>query len=381
MVQAPCRKRRQALRYEYKGLEVAKSCVTAIRSAHAKGSHAFACPVRLPKANAAVDLARELKMGSSTTTILTLSEADVLRLVDPTGLIEALAGGFRALSAGKVQAPPRPMVSVPGKGFTMAMLAWEQGQAVALKTVSVFHDNHKKGLPSHQAIISLFDPETGAPIAIMDGKAITGLRTAAGAILTVRELARPDARIATVIGGGVQAHDHVRMLGMVRDFAEIRVVSRSRAGAEAAAKASPKAKVVDDIDAALATSDVVCFTTSSDTAVCRADAIKPGTHVTSVGYAPPGSELPLELIDRATVYVESKAAYQPAPVGCAELAGRDASKGIEVGELLSGTRPGRTSRDQITLYKSMGNAMEDMIAANVAYQAALKQGVGNRISL
>jgi ornithine cyclodeaminase/alanine dehydrogenase-like protein (mu-crystallin family) len=272
-------------------------------------------------------------------------------------------------------------VDVPGKGFTLAMLAWGEGQAITLKTVSVFHDNHKLGLPSHQAAINLFDPATGAPIAVMDGKAITGLRTAAAAILTVRELARPDARIVTVVGGGVQAHDHVRMLGMARDFAEIRVVSRSRAGAEAAAEASPKARVYDDIDAALATSDVVCFTTSSNKAVCSADAIKPGTHVTSVGYAPPGSELPLELINRATVYVESKTAFEPAPVGCAELAGRDASKGIEVGELLSGTRPGRTSADQITLYKSMGNAMEDMIAANVAYQAALEQGIGGRVML
>lgn len=320
-------------------------------------------------------------MASSSTSILTLSEADVLRLVDPAGLIDALADGFRQLSAGKVQAPPRPKVDVPGKGFTMAMLAWGPGQAIALKTVSVFHDNHRLGLPSHQALISLFDPETGAPLAVMDGKAITGLRTAAGAVLSVRELARPDARIATVVGGGVQAHDHVRMLALVRDFAEIRVVSRSRPGAEAAAKASPRAKVVDSIEQALATSDVVCFTTSSDKAVCSADAIKPGTHVTSVGYAPPGSELPLELIDRARVYVESKAAYQPAPVGCAELAGRDASTGIEVGELLAGSRPGRTSRDQITLYKSMGNAMEDMITANVVYAAALKAGMGGQVAL
>ncbi len=320
-------------------------------------------------------------MASTSTGILTLSEADVLRLIDPASLIDALAAGFRELTAGKVQAPPRPKVDVPAKGFTMAMLAWGPGQAIALKTVSVFHDNHKLGLPSHQALISLFDPETGAPIAIMDGKAITGLRTAAGAILTVRELARPDARIATVVGGAVQAHDHVRMLGLVRDFTEIRVVSRSRAGAEAAAKASPKARVVDDLAGALATSDVVCLTTSSDKAVCPADAIKPGTHVTSVGFAPPGSEIPLELIERATVYVESKAAYLPAPVGCAELAGRDAAKGIEVGELLAGTRPGRTSHDQITLYKSMGNAMEDMIAANLVYQAALKAGVGGRVVL
>ena len=115
---------------------------------------------------------------------------------------------------------------------------------------------------------------------------------------------------------------------------------------------------------------------SPDTPVIEADWVKPGTHVTSVGFAPPGGELPRALCERATVYVEARTAFSPAPVGCAELPGLDPSGGIEIGELLGGQRPGRTPTDQITLYKSMGNAMEDMVAANLVYETALARGVG-----
>jgi alanine dehydrogenase len=302
-------------------------------------------------------------------------------LIDPVATIDVLAEGFKALTAGQVQAPPRPLVNVPGKGVSLAMMAWMPGQLMSLKTVNVFHHNHEQGLPSHVAVIQLFDPDNGVPVAIMDGAVITGVRTAAGAMLTVRELARKDARIATVVGGGVQARDHIRLLGAVRSLEEIRVVSRTREGAERAAKGIARTRVVTDVADAVRSSDIVCLTTSSDTPVIESGWVKPGTHITSVGFAPPGGELPRDLIPRATVYVEARTAFSPAPVGCPELQGMDPASGIEVGELLTGTRPGRTSAEQITIYKSMGNAMEDMVTANVVYRTAKQQGAGKLIEL
>jgi len=313
--------------------------------------------------------------------VLTLSALEVERLLDPLAAIDVLAEGFKALSAGIVQAPPRPLVEIPGKGVTLAMLASAPGQLIGLKTVSVFHDNHKLGLPSHLATIQLFDTETGAPVAIMDGAVITGVRTAAAAVLSVRELSRKDAKIATVIGGGVQGREHVRLLALMPSIAEIRVLSRTPASAARAAADIAKARIVTDAADAVRSADVVCLTTSSSVPVIEAGWIKPGTHVTSVGFAPPGGELPRELVERGTVYVESRSAFSPAPVGCAELQGLDPSKGIELGELLSGKKPGRTSPDQITVYKSMGNAMEDMVVANLVYRVARDRGVGRTIEI
>ena len=313
--------------------------------------------------------------------LLCLSGAEIMRLVEPGRVIDALADGFRALTRGEVQAPARPKIEVAGKGLTLAMLAVAPGQHITSKVVSIFDGNHRLGLASHQALVSLFDSATGAPLAIMDGASLTGLRTAAAAMLSVRELARPDARIATVVGGGVQAREHVRQLGLVRPFDDIRVFARSRRAAEEVASNASVARAVDDLHAAVSSSDVVCLTTSSSTAVIDAAWIKPGAHVTSVGYAPPGSEVPRALIDAATLFVEAKTAFQPAPVGCAELAGIAAARGAELGEVLLALAPGRTSRDEITLYKSMGNAMEDMIIANLAYAEARRMQAGSTVEI
>lgn len=313
------------------------------------------------------------------TSIRYLSTADVTSLVEPSAVLAALDAGFRALSAGDVQAPPRPKVDVPHKGFALAMLAWMPGRHVASKTVNVFEGNHAHHLPSHMGLISLFDHETGAPLAVMDAAIITGIRTAGGAVLSVDPLARKDAKVATVVGGGVQAREHVRLLATLLNIGEIRVHARRHDVAAAIAELSPLAKVVSDLEAAVRTSDVVCLTTSSATPVIDDAWIRPGTHVTSVGFAPPGSEVPVALIDRARICVETRNAFSPAPVGCAELAGRDPSSAVELGEVLAGKKPGRTNDTEVTLYKSMGNAMEDMVVANLVYETALAVGAGTEL--
>jgi ornithine cyclodeaminase/thiomorpholine-carboxylate dehydrogenase len=318
-------------------------------------------------------------MTGHVTEVLALSHADVVRLVAPERALEALAEGFKALSAGHVQAPARLRIEVPGKGFSLAMLAWSPGSLIALKTVSVFEGNRAMGLESHQALLSLFDAATGVPVALLDGGSITAIRTTAAAVLSVRTLARPDARIATVVGAGVQGREHVRQLHLARPFDEIRVFARNEAEALGAAKGVAGARVVSVLEAAVRGADVVCLTTSSATPVIRADWVRPGTHVTSVGFAPPGSEVPPELIERARIFVEARTAFEPAPVGCAELAGREASGAAEIGEVLAGSRPGRTCGAELTLYKSMGIAMEDMVVANLAFAEAQRTGAGTRL--
>ena len=310
------------------------------------------------------------------TSIRYLSTADVAQVLDATAALDALAAGFKALSAGEVQAPPRPKIDVPDKGFGLAMLAWMPGRHIALKAVNVFEGNHTVHLPSHMGLISLFDRDTGAPLAIMDAALITAVRTAGAAMLSVGAMARKDARIATVIGGGVQAREHVRLLGSMDQIAEIRVIARRADVAQSIASVSARASVAGDDEAAVRSADIICLTTSSGTPVIDAGWVKAGTHITSVGFAPPGSEVPRAVIERAHVCVETRNAFSPAPVGCAEFAGRDPSAAVELGEVLAGTKPGRTAGDQITLYKSMGNAMEDMVVANLVYETAVERGVG-----
>jgi alanine dehydrogenase len=310
------------------------------------------------------------------TAIRYLSSSDVARLLEPRAVLSALAEGFKALSAGAVQAPPRPKVDVPHKGFALAMLAWMPGRHIALKTVNVFEGNHAHHLPSHMGLICLFDRETGAPLAVMDAAHITGMRTAGAAMLSVEALARRDAKIATVIGGGVQAREHVRLLGQMPHLQEIRIVARRADVATSIAGDVVQARVASDLESAVREADIVCLTTSSATPVIEDAWIRPGTHVTSVGFAPPGSEVPAALIERARICVETRNAFSPAPVGCVELAGRDPSSAVEIGEVLTGAKPGRTSDTEVTLYKSMGNAMEDMVVANLVFETAVARGVG-----
>lgn len=315
------------------------------------------------------------------TEILMLGAADIMRLVDPARAMDALAEGFKALTRGEIQAPPRPKIDGPDHTFMLSMLAYGPGQMITQKSVGVYHKNPAKGLTSHQALVTLFDAETGVPLAILEGGSLTGVRTTAAAVLSARELARPDAKVAVVVGGGVQAEEHVRQLNAARAFREIRVWARKPDVAQRLAGLAPNAVVAPNLEAAVREADVVCLTTGADTAVIDAAWVKPGAHVTSVGYAPPGSEVPLALFDRARVVVEAKSAFQPAPVGCAELAGRDPSGAAEMGEVLLGRKPGRTSESEITLYKSMGNGMQDMVIANLVYAEAKRTGAGRVVML
>jgi ornithine cyclodeaminase/alanine dehydrogenase-like protein (mu-crystallin family) len=308
--------------------------------------------------------------------VMTLSESEVEKYLDPKELLDGLADGFRGLELGEVQSPPRPKLSVPGKGFSLAMSAWRPGMQLTVKIVNVFDGNLEIGLPNHLALINLFDPNTGTASCVMDGTYITGIRTAASAVLSARLLSRGESRIATVIGAGVQGREHVRLLPLIRDFKRINVCSLRFADAQKLAAQAQIARAAADVESAVRESDVVCLATHSATPVIRAEWVKPGAHVSSVGYHPPSGELPRELASQHRLFVETLDAFQPTPVGCGELAGLHAATGTTLGAVALGRKPGRIRHDEITVYKAMGVAMEDMVAANLAYQKAKREGAG-----
>jgi alanine dehydrogenase len=336
-------------------------------------SDLFTRPEARVSANSPTDKAA-FEITKGTRHVLTLSEAEVARVLDPRELVDALEEGFRGLEAGDVQCPPRTMLSVPGKGFSLAMPAWRPGLQIAVKIVNVFDGNLSLDLPSHLALINLFDPETGLTTGVMDGTLVTAMRTAATAVLSVRMLSKRDSRVATVVGAGVQGREHLRVLPLVRELHRIHVCSLRLQDAERLSEQSRIARATADLEAAVRGSDIVCLATSSPDPVIDASWIQPGTHVTSVGYHPPGGELPRELVRNSRLFVETLDAFQAPPVGCGELAGLDASAGTSLGSVALGRKPGRTSDREVTVYKGMGIAMEDMVAANLAYQRARRDG-------
>jgi ornithine cyclodeaminase/thiomorpholine-carboxylate dehydrogenase len=312
---------------------------------------------------------------------LMLNEMEVQRLLDPDMLLDALAEGFKALSEGLVDAPQRIGVTVPDTGLLLSMPAYQQGREITIKLVSVFHDNHRFGIPSHQAVICLFDAQTGSPLSFMDGSYITALRTAGAAALSTRLLARSDSHVLAIIGAGVQGRSHLKMLPRVREFSEIRITSAHFDDAEQLAATDNRAHAVESIEQAVRGADVVCLCTNSGEPVISNDWLSPGMHITSIGYNPPSGELDPNVIKHGHLFVETRLAFEPPPAGCAELAGFDRSKGTELGELLLGKSPGRLSQDEITVYKAMGHACEDMAAASLVYRKAKQERAGRTMEL
>jgi len=321
------------------------------------------------------------EVGKGTHQVISLSEADVARHLEPAELLQALEASFGALARGEVQCPPRPEISIPDRGFSLAMSAWQPGMQICVKIVNVFDGNLARGLPNHLALINLFDPETGAATCVMDATYITGIRTAAAAVLSHKLLSRPDSRIATIVGAGVQAREHLRLLPLVRDFDEIQICSLVFEHAERLASLHPKARAVRDSQTAIERSHVVCLATHSASPVIEAEWVQPGTHVSSVGYHPPEGELPRALARDHRLFVETRDAFAAPPVGCAELSRVEPARGTTLGDVVNDPRKGRTNNSEITVYKAMGIAMEDMVAANLVYRTVQRSGGGARMTL
>jgi ornithine cyclodeaminase/alanine dehydrogenase-like protein (mu-crystallin family) len=315
--------------------------------------------------------------------VIFLSQAEVRELLDLDALVDALAAAHAELSVGKASMPPRIAALVAQhEGLLGVMPSYLPSTGLVCKLVSLFP--HNKDRETHQAVICVFDPDNGTPLALMDGAYVTATRTAAGSALATRLLAREDAQVLALIGTGVQARSHARALPRVRAFTEIRVAGRDHAKSEALAREiGPEARAVDSYEEAIRGADVVAATTHTVQPVVRREWLSPGAHVNSVGLNPAGRELDAETVADSLLVVESReSALALPPAGAPELTGIDPEHvHAELGELVSGERPGRTSPEQITLYKSVGVAVQDAAAAALVLAAAREQSVGREIEL
>jgi ornithine cyclodeaminase len=325
--------------------------------------------------------------------VLVLARSDVEALLDLDALIDALEGAMADLSAGRASVPDRVGAMVAERSAFLAAMPGYVPSAGALvaKLVSLFPENAGSNLPTHQALIACFDPATGEPLALLDGTLVTAARTGACSALSARLLAREDAATLAIAGTGVQARSHARAMCRVRDIREIRVAGRDPARAEAlavelAAELGVQANALTSYAQAYSSADIVCATTHSADPVVRREWLDAGVHVTSVGYA--GRELDDETVREAAVFVETRrAALAPIPSGTHDLidpieAGIIAEGDLaELGEVIAGQRRGRASRDELTLYKSVGVAAQDAAAAALVLAAARERGAGRDLEI
>lgn len=327
--------------------------------------------------------------------VLVLSRTETESLLDLDALRHALRAAMTDLSAGRASMPPRIAAMVPDRGLLAAMTAHLQGSGgLAAKLVSLFPANAGTRLPTHQAVVIVFDADCGEPLALLDGTSITTLRTAAGSALSAELLAREDAATMAILGTGVQARAHAEAMVRVRPIQRIRVAGRNPdrvASLCSALQDSLGLPVVaaDDYADACADADLICAATHSPDPVVHRDCLRPGAHVTSVGYNTAGREVDSASVADALVVVESRdAVLAPPPSGSNDLRA-PIEEGLigpehihaEVGELLMGTKPGRTSPDQITLYKSVGVAAQDVAAAHLVLNAVRERSVGLQVDL
>lgn len=297
--------------------------------------------------------------------MIILSRAQVKALLDPDALIDAVAAALVDVSAGRASVPPRIAAFAPD-GLLGAMAAWvPSADTLAAKLVSLFPRN--RDLPTHQALIAVFDPRTGTPTAVLDGEEITAQRTAAASALATRLLAREDAQVLAIVGTGVQAASHARYVSRVRRFRELLVGGRDPGKAKALARELGGAAT--SIEEAVRAADVICATTHAREPAVRMEWLRPGAHLCSVGLNPQGREI--DSLRGALVAVEARAsAFAAFPAGANELREVAPEEAVELGELISGVRAGRTSPEQITAYKSVGIAAEDAAAAALVLHRA-----------
>jgi ornithine cyclodeaminase/alanine dehydrogenase-like protein (mu-crystallin family) len=313
--------------------------------------------------------------------MLYLSRADVERLLDIDAMHEALAAALVIFSSGTTSVPPRVAARVPDLGLLGAMAGYVPGVALETKLVSVFPANDHHGIPSHQGLIALFDEKNGTPLALMDGTYITAIRTGGTAAVAARALSREDASVLAILGAGVQGSSHLQTFPRVRKLTEIRVASRDASRAAALAAAHPLARAARSFEEAVRGADIVACCTDAREPILRRSWLKPGAHVSSVG-GTFGPELDPETVAAGRVFVEWRgAATNAPPAGAVELQGLDPATLTEVGEVLAGTKPGRKSPSEITVYKSTGHAVEDAAAARLVYDRALAEGAGISLPL
>jgi len=322
-----------------------------------------------------------------------LSERDVAGLLDMDGLIEAMERALRGFSSGQVEQPVRTVVPVAGGQEFMAVMPASVREPAALgaKVVTIFNRNTALDLPTHLATVLLFSPETGALLAVLGGRAITEARTAAVSAVSASLLARDDAAVLAIVGSGAQARSHLLALDHVFELSEVRVWSPT-ADHQAAfideMESTTKARMVgvDSAEQAVRGADLVVLATSATEPVVQSEWIKAGAHVISIGaFRPDQREMDPALVQRGRLFVDARVA--------ALAESGDVMMGIqehhftashivgELGELLAGKVEGRRSPREVTIFKSLGLAVEDVVTADLAYRRAIAQEAGQELEL
>jgi len=278
-------------------------------------------------------------------------------------LIPAMEKALIDFSSGKVTQPVRSVINVDPPGGFLGLMPALTPDGLGLKAVTFYPSNAGRGIPTHMATIFLCDPETGGPLAIMDGRLITEMRTAAVSAAATKLLAPRDATILAILGSGVQAHSHVEALRLVRNFEEIRVWSPTKEHAERFAKEI--GATATSVEQAISGADVIVTATNSKTPVLKGLWLKPGCHVNAVGACRPDWR---ELDDEAmsnVVFVDSR---EGATKESGDVMLSGANIHAELGEALAGKVPPRTN--ETTIFKSLGMAVEDIAAAMLVYRSA-----------
>lgn len=321
--------------------------------------------------------------------VLILSGADVRRLLPPAACAQAMRETFVALARDEIHQPLRTVVRPPGaRGVMAAMPSYRSGAdgAYALKVVCVFHDNPALGKDAHQGAVMLCSNETGELLALANASALTEIRTAAVSAVATDALARPDSTELAVVGAGVQAGAHIRALAGVREFKRIRVAARDLARTEEFVRAvAPTVDVpveaVASVREAVEGADVVVTATSSAQPVVHRDWIAPGTHINAVGSSiPTARELDSATLAASTLFVDRRESTVNESgdylMALAEGAvGPDAIR-AELGAVLTGADPGRTGAEEVTVFKSLGLAAQDLAAVAYVYRKARESGAG-----
>lgn len=325
--------------------------------------------------------------------MLLLTERDVRDLLSMDDLIDAMHGALAEFSSGRVQQPLRTVLEVGAQhAFFGVMPAYiPDAGALGTKLVTVFGSNAALGLPSHLATIVLLDATTGELLALIDGRYITEARTAAVSAVSARLLARDEAGVLAILGSGVQARSHLRAIARVRRVREIRVWSPSPERRQAfvdgmQAETGAPIRAAASARDAVRGADLVVLATASRERVVESDWIDDGAHVMAVGACRPDQrEMDAALVARSRVFVDSRAGAL-AEAGDIVLAIREGvvTEGHitgELGELAAGAVAGRSSQREVTLFKSLGMAVEDVAAAHLAYRRATERGLGRGIPL
>jgi ornithine cyclodeaminase/alanine dehydrogenase-like protein (mu-crystallin family) len=319
--------------------------------------------------------------------LLVLAHDDVKRLLPMEDCIELMAGVLADLARGSVWQPLRFVVRPPDEPSLMGLMPGHRSQpepAYGLKVVCIFPGNPERGIDAHQGGVLLFDGETGAPRALLDASAVTEIRTAAVSGVATRLLAREDAKELAILGSGVQARSHLEAMAHARPFARARVWSRTpeHAQAFAAGASAPfPVEATATAEEAVRGAEVVVTATSAREPIVQREWLAPGAHVNAVGSSiPTARELDAETVAAAALFADTRESMLNEG-GDYLFAVREAGIGpehirAELGELLVGTREGRRSADELTVFKSLGVAVEDLAAAELVYARARDAGVG-----